>query len=63
MSANDIVPDPLPVNVNDVVVWTFRGLRQNDLARIETVDQILDAQQNCMVVSPRFVKCLKRPSL
>jgi plastocyanin len=44
VSANSIVPDPLAVSVNDVVAWTFRGLRQHDVAQIQTIDQVLDVQ-------------------
>lgn len=48
-----IIPDPLPIRRNDVVVWTFRGLKQHDLVRIENVGQLLDAQHKSIVVQPR----------
>ncbi|XP_064633270.1 uncharacterized protein LOC135491376 [Lineus longissimus] len=50
--------DPLPINVNDVVAWTFKGLRQQDVELITNVDQILDAQHSSNVVAPR--RCMNR---
>ncbi|ELT90741.1 hypothetical protein CAPTEDRAFT_219540 [Capitella teleta] len=50
-----ICPDPLPISVNDVVAWTFRGLRQSDVQEITSVDKVLDAQHNSPTVAPRSV--------
>ena len=44
--------------MNDVVAWTFRGLRQNDVMQVDSVDQILDAQFNSATIQSR--RCLNR---
>ena len=55
MTGSNLVPDPLPINVNDVVAWTFRGLKQNDVQQVATVDQVLDAQTSSPALQPRYM--------
>jgi hypothetical protein len=53
VTGNAITPDPVTISVNDVVAWTFRGLKQSDVQEITSVDQVLDAQRNSLNVAPR----------
>ena len=54
VTATGIVPDPMPVALNDVVVWTFKGLRHHNIVEVGTVDQLLDAQFNSPSCKPRW---------
>ena len=53
VTATGIVPDPMPVALNDVVAWTFKGLRHHNIVEVGTVDQLLDAQFNSPSCKPR----------
>ena len=55
MTANSIVRDPCVVRVNDVVAWTFRGLRQHDLEQGDNLHQLNAGQQNSKTVVARYV--------
>lgn len=46
-------PNPALLSVNDVVAWTFHGLRHNDVCTVDDITQVLDAQNNSKTVSPR----------
>ena len=63
VTANSIVPDPCSVNLNDVVAWSFRTLRQNDVQLANTVDKLIDAQLATHEVSPRYVQQCVSPFL
>ena len=54
VTGNALSPDPVTINVNDVVAWTFRGLRQSDVQGIQSVDQVLDLQHTNAFVAPRW---------
>lgn len=54
VAAAGIVPDPTPISLNDVVVWTFKGLRHHNVVEVATVDQLFDAQFNSPNCQPRY---------
>ena len=54
MSQSGPHPDPVVIHVNDVVAWVFKGLRQNDVQLVVTVDQLLDAQTKSPRINPRL---------
>ena len=53
VTGTGINPDPVVIASNDVVAWTFKGLRQHDVVQVSTVDQLFDAQFNSPNISPR----------
>ncbi|XP_067685414.1 uncharacterized protein [Haliotis asinina] len=58
VTSSEIKPDPVVIQVNDIVAWTFRNPRTFDVALVETVDQVLDAQFSEKVLAPR--RCIPR---
>ena len=55
VNPNVISPDPVSVNINDVVAWTFKGLRQNDIERVRNIQDVMDIQAGGKIVTPRSV--------
>lgn len=49
---SEIRPDPVCVQLNDVVAWLFGSPRQYDVTLVETVDQVLDVGSN-KALTPR----------
>ncbi|XP_046358181.2 uncharacterized protein LOC124136325 [Haliotis rufescens] len=58
VTSSEIKPDPVVIQVNDIVAWTFRNPRTFDVALVETVDQVLDAHFSEKVLTPR--RCIPR---
>ncbi|CAH1782616.1 unnamed protein product [Owenia fusiformis] len=55
--SNQITPDPVNININDLVCWTFKGLRQYDVTEIESVDQLIGVESSGALL-PR--RCMNR---
>ncbi|XP_041347758.1 uncharacterized protein LOC121367568 [Gigantopelta aegis] len=53
VSSHEIKPDPVTIQMNDIVCWAFRGPRSHGVVPVETVDQLLDAQFAEKTVTPR----------
>ncbi|XP_025107507.1 uncharacterized protein LOC112572161 isoform X5 [Pomacea canaliculata] len=58
---SEIRPDPVCVQLNDVVAWLFGSPRQYDVTLVETVDQVLDVGSN-KALTPRrcFAKVISQ---
>ena len=54
---SELKPDPVTIQLNDVVAWVFGAPRQFDVSLVETVDQILDTARSQKALAPRLV-CL-----
>lgn len=54
---SEIRPDPVCVQLNDVVAWLFGSPRQYDVTLVETVDQVLDVGSN-KALTPRWAENL-----
>ena len=52
-TTNELVPDPLPVHINDVVAWLFHSLPQNELHQVTRVEQVDEAQDHSAFLRPR----------
>ena len=57
MKELELRPDPVTIQLNDVVAWVFGSPRQFDVSLVETVDQILDTSGSQKALAPRSV-CL-----
>ena len=51
----DLRPDPVTVQLNDVVAWVFQHPRQFDVTAVDTVDQVLDSGYNQKANAQRLV--------
>lgn len=49
----EIKPDPVTVQLNDIVCWVFRGLRFHDVYLVENADQVLAKKFTGDPVPPR----------
>ena len=49
----DIKPDPVTLKLNDIVCWIFRSLRQYNVSRVESIDQIAGNEIENVTVPPR----------
>ena len=49
----DIKPDPVTLKLNDIVCWIFRSLRQYNVSRVESIDQIAGNEIENVTVLPR----------
>ncbi|KAL5013162.1 hypothetical protein ScPMuIL_007432 [Solemya velum] len=54
----EIKPDPVTVQLNDIVCWVFRGLRFHDVYLVENADQMLAKKFTGDPVPPR--RCLNK---
>ncbi|XP_076447663.1 uncharacterized protein LOC143284653 isoform X3 [Babylonia areolata] len=55
---SELKPDPVTVQLNDVVAWVFGSPRQFDVTLVKSVDEVLDTGTTHRAIAPR--RCFAR---